>query len=70
MKKDITKELLYLIAGIQTKTKCKISIFDLSFLDISLNDIENYATFITENKKYYHYCVYLCNIGLTLLIYK
>lgn len=68
-KKMIIK-LLYLISGIQTKTKCKISVADLAFIGLSLDDIEMYATFISENERYYHYCIYHRDIGLTLLIFK
>ena len=63
-------KLLYLISGIQTKTKCRISVTDIAFIGLSLDDIEKYTTFISENDKYYHYCVYYRQIGLSLIIHK
>ena len=69
-KKDLIIKLLYLISGLQTKTKVRISVADLAFIGISIDDIEDYATFISENNKYYHYCIYHRQIGLTLIIHK
>ena len=59
-------KLLYLISGIQTKTKCRISVTDIAFIGLSLDDIEKYATFISENDRYYHYCVYYRQIGFNI----
>ena len=69
-KKRLIIKLLYLISGLQTKTKVRISVADLAFIGIAIDDIEQYATFISENERYYHYCIYYRQIGLTLLIFK
>lgn len=71
MKKDITKELLYLLAGIQSKKlNIKISENDLKYLGLSLNDLLRYCEILGENDKYYHLHITYNLIGLNLLIYK
>ena len=71
MKKDLTKELLYLLAGIQTKKQnIKISENDLKYLGLSIDDLLEHCKLITENNKYYHLHVTYNLVGLNLLIYK
>lgn len=72
MKKDITKELLYLISAIQLKTRIRATIKDLEVVGLTIDDIKKYCELIKENKRYYHFYVKIDNIiiGLTLIIYK
>lgn len=70
MIKDITKELLYLIAVYQIKSKYRITVNDLKYLGLSIEDLLEYSQLISENKRYYHLHVTYNLIGLNLLIYK
>lgn len=72
MKKDLTKELLYLLCGVQLKTRCHISVKDLDVIGVSIKDIKKHCQLIKEHNTYYLF--YVNNdkiiIGLTLTIYK
>lgn len=72
MKKDLTKELLYLLAGVQLKTRCHISVKDLDVIGLSIKDIKRQCQLVKEHNT--HYLFYVSNdkiiIGLTLIIYK
>lgn len=72
MKKDLTKELLYLLAAIQLKTRIRATIKDLELVGLTIEDIKKNCELIKENKRYYHFYVKNDNItiGLTLIIYK
>lgn len=72
MRKNLTKGLFYLLAGVQLKTRCRISVNDLETIGLTVRDVKKHCQLIKEHST--HYLFYVNNdkiiIGLTLIIYK
>lgn len=68
----MNKKLIYLLAGIQLKTKVRITIKDLETIGLTIGNIKRHCQLIKEHSTHYHF--YVNNdkiiIGLTLIIHK